>query len=204
MTERAAVMGAGGHSRVVSSILKANHTDIKGFFDDSYCGVSEDIQGAPLLGRFEDILNYKDAIQLVYLSLGNNFIRKKHFDFIYQNRFCMPSLLHPTAIIESDVNIGSATTICLGAIIGTEVRIGKGCILNTGCAVDHESKIGDFVHLAPRVTIAGRSSVGDCTFVGMNSTIAEKVMIGKNVVIGAGSVILRDVPDEATVVGIHR
>lgn len=204
MTERVAIMGAGGHGRVVASILRANHINIHGFFDDSYSESSEVIQGAPLLGRFDDIVKFRENIQKVYLALGNNLIRKKYFDFLSENNFLLPSILHPTAIIESDADIDSATAICLGTIVGTEVKIGKGCIINTACSVDHESAIGDFVHLAPKVAIAGRSSIGDYTFVGINTAIADKLTIGKNVVIGAGSVILSDVLDGAKIFGVHR
>lgn len=204
MTEQVAILGAGGHGRVVSAILRANQIKIHGFFDDSYAGSPEIIQGAPLLGRFEDIVNFKDNIQTVYLALGNNLIRKRYFDFLSTHNFLLPSISHPTAIIESDAVIDYASTVCLGAIVATEVKIGKGCIINTGSSVDHESTIGDFVHLAPKVAIAGRTSIGDHTFVGINTAIADQLTIGKNVVIGAGSVILSDVADGAKVCGIHR
>ncbi|MCB2141093.1 acetyltransferase [bacterium] len=204
MSNRAAIMGSGGHGRVVASILRANHINIYGFFDDSYTGSSEIIQGAPLLGSFDDIMKGHDNIHEVYLALGNNLTRKKYFNFLLKKKFLLPSIIHPTAIIESDAGIGSSTTVCMAAIVGTEVRIGKGCIINTGCSVDHESTIGDFVHLAPKVAIAGRTSIGDYTFVGINTAVADKLTIGKNVVIGAGSVILKDVPDGARVFGIHR
>ena len=197
-------MGAGGHARVVASILRANHVNIHGFFDDSYSGSSEIIQGAPLLGRFDDIDNFSDDIQSVYLAVGDNLTRKKYYDFLIEHDFLLPPLFHPTAIIELDTSVCDATVVCLGGIIGTEVKIGKGCIVNTGCSVDHESTIGDFVHLAPKVAIAGRTSIGDYTFVGINTAIADKLTIGENVVIGAGSVILTDVPDGAKIFGVHR
>lgn len=204
MKKQAAIMGAGGHARVIASILRAKHTSIYGFFDDSYTGFSEIIQGAPLLGRFNDVINFRNNFQTIYLALGDNLTRKKLFNFLDNHDFFMPTLVHPKAIVESDAVIDDATVVCLGGIISTEVRVGKGCIINTGCSVDHESSIGDFVHLAPQVVVAGRTTIGDFTFVGINTAIADKVTIGKNVVIGAGSVILRDVPDGAKVVGVHR
>jgi sugar O-acyltransferase (sialic acid O-acetyltransferase NeuD family) len=204
MTDKVAIIGGGGHARVVASILRAKGVDIHGFFDDSYSGSLEIIQGAPLLGRFDDIVNFSDAFQAVYLALGSNLIRKNYYDFLSEHDFLLPSFFHPTAIIESDVSIDCATAVCLGGIVGAEVKIGKGCIINTGCSVDHESIIGNFVHLAPKVAVAGRTSIGSYTFVGINTAIADKLTIGKNVTIGAGSVILTDVPDGAKVFGVHR
>jgi sugar O-acyltransferase (sialic acid O-acetyltransferase NeuD family) len=204
VSKQVAIMGAGGHAHVIASILRTTHASIYGYFDDSCDYTSEIIKNAPLLGRFNDIVNYKKSIQSVYLALGDNQIRKKFFDFLIHHGFLLPSLLHPTATVESDTVINDATVICLGTLIGTEVTIGKGSIINTGCSVDHESLIGDFVHLAPKVAVAGRTTIDDFTFVGINTTIADKLTIGRNVVIGAGSVILRDVPDGAKIVGVHR
>lgn len=204
MKKQAAILGAGGHSRVISSILKANNINIFGIFDDSYSGLAETIKGSPLLGQFDDIMRFREDIDSVYLALGDNLLRRKHFNYMIKKGFLMPQLIHPTAIIESDAVISKATTVCLGAIIGTEATIGKGCIINSGCSVDHESSIGDYVHLAPHVSIAGRTSIGDNTFVGINATIADKITIGKNVLIGAGSVILSDVRDGEKIIGIYR
>ena len=199
-----AVMGAGGHARVISSILKANQMEIMGFFDDSCNDDLELIQGAPVLGHFEDIVQHGDSLEAVYLALGDNLERRKWFTFLVQNNFALPSLIHPSARIEQDAAVDIATVICIGAIVCTEVEIGKGCILNTGCYVDHESSVGDFSHLAPGVTVAGRTYIGSNTFVGLNAAIADGLKIGRNVVIGAGSVILADIPDGSRVVGVHK
>jgi len=46
-----AIIGAGGHARVVAAILRAKNKPILGFFDDSYSQDKvEIIQGAPLIG----------------------------------------------------------------------------------------------------------------------------------------------------------
>jgi sugar O-acyltransferase (sialic acid O-acetyltransferase NeuD family) len=203
MTRKAAIYGAGGHSRVIASILQANDMSLLGFFDDSYSGQLEMIQGAPLLGLFEAILDFKEQINAVYLALGDNYKRAEAFSFLYEHGFTMPPLVHPFSLVETDVTLGSGSIVCIGGILCTEAKIGKGCIINTGCSVDHETVVGDFVHLAPQVAVAGRTKIGDYTFVGINASIADKLTIGKNVVIGAGSVVLRDVPDNMRVVGIY-
>jgi sugar O-acyltransferase (sialic acid O-acetyltransferase NeuD family) len=202
MRRKSAIYGAGGHSRVIASILKANRISLLGIFDDSYSGQREMIQGAPLLGLFEAILDFKNQIDAVYLALGDNYKRGEAFAFLYEHGFTLPPLMHIRSLAETDVTLDSGSVVCLGGILCTEAKIGKGCIINTGCSVDHETIIGDFVHLAPQVAVAGRTRIGDYTFVGMNASVADKLTIGNNVVIGAGSVILRDVPDNMRVVGI--
>ncbi len=202
MTGPVAIYGAGGHARVLASILHALNLPILGYFDDSFAG-PENIQGAPVLGRFNDIVKFREKASSAVLAIGDNTLREKAFHFLKQEGFSIPPVIHPGAIVESDVTIGEGAVICIGAVIGTEAKIGIGAIINTGGLVDHESEIGDFVHLAPGAAVAGRTSVGHGTFVGMNASIADKICIGRNSLIGAGSVVLRDVPDNHKVLGLH-
>lgn len=200
----AAIFGAGGHARVVASTLLAVGANVIGFFDDSY-GEPETIAGKSVLGRFSDIRDqyFYDEIDAVYLAIGDNARRRWAYDFLKENGFFLPALIHPTALIAPNVKINEASLICMGVILATDVVIGCGSIVNTGCSVDHETRIGDFVHLASRTAVAGRVTIGDNTFVGINTAIGDKVKIGADAVIGAGSIVLADVADRAKVLGVH-
>ena len=198
----AAIYGAGGHARVIASILHTRTISILGFFDDNYHG-PENIMGAPVLGRFQEILKYAEIATSIYIAQGNNGLREESYAFLSENGFNLPNLIHPSAVCETNSKIGNGSVVCLGAIIGTQAEIGKGVLINTGCCVDHETCIGDFSHLAPKVAIAGRTRIGANTFIGIGSCVADKLTIGKNVIIGAGSVVMRDVPDGARVCGMY-
>jgi len=204
MTPRgAAIYGAGGHGKVVASILRARGIPIMGFFDDAYTGPDQEVQGIPVIGKCSDILNYRDRITAAYLAVGDNLARSKALKEIHREGIKLPALIHPKAHVEPDAVINDGTVICMGALVGTEASVGRGCILNTGCCLDHESTLGDMVHLAPQVAVAGRTSVGELTFVGMGAVIAQGLTIGSRVVIGANSVVLRDVAEGSKVVGVH-
>ena len=47
----------------------------------------------------------------------------------------------------------------------------------------------------------GRPIIGDNVSLGCNVTIIGNIKIGNNVTIGAGSVVVKDIPDNAVVVG---
>jgi len=202
MTGPVAIYGAGGHARVLASLLHQLNVPILGYFDDSFDG-PEIIQGGTVIGRFNDIIKFREKASSAVLAIGDNILREKAFHFLKNEGFSMPPVIHPGAIVESEIKVGQGTVICIGAVIGTEVKIGNGAILNTGCLVDHESKIGDFVHLAPGVAVAGRTSVGYGTFVGINASISNKIQIGNKSVIGAGSIVLRDVLDNQKILGVY-
>ena len=199
----AAIYGAGGHARVVASILRSRGKGIYGFFDDSFRDDKEVIQGAPVRGKFADILNHRKAFADVYIALGDMEQRRQAFTMLSDNNFALPALVHAQAQVEQDVGLGSASVVCLGALIGAQTQIGSAVIINTGCSVDHETVIGDFTQIAPGVKIAGRTIIGHSTFVGIGACIADRLTIGHNVIIGAGSIILKNVPDGIKVMGIY-
>lgn len=198
------VLGAGGHARVVSSILRRNGLQIYGHFDDSCDYTGELISGAPLIGNFSEIVKHRRELENVYLAVGDNGKRAELFSFSDKKKFAMPVLVHPTSIIEKDCDIGAGSVICLGAILAEQSRVGRGCIINTGSSIDHESIVGDFAHIAPGVVVAGRTCIGRGTFIGLNSAVIDGITIGENVIVGAGTVVLKDIPDNKRVVGVWR
>ena len=90
--------------------------------------------------------------------------------------------------IPRDCTIGPGFYIGhgVGVIINGKTRIGSNCnvsqYLSIGTHTDGAT-IGDNVYIGPHVSIVG------------------PVKIGNNVTIGAGTVVIKDIPDNATVVG---
>lgn len=103
-------------------------------------------------------------------------------------------------VIEDLVEIGPGSTIRKGAlgntIIGKESKIGA--LSNIG----HNSKIGAQSILTCQCIIGGSAILGSRTYMGMNAIVKNKVIVGDNVTIGIGSVVVKNVPDNATVIGI--
>ena len=99
-----------------------------------------------------------------------------------------------------------------GADIHPAAEIGKDFFIDhaTGVVIGATSVIGDHVSIYQGVTLGGVSSekgkrhptVGDHVVIGANATILGNIRIGNNVRVGANSVVLKDVPDDSTVVGV--
>jgi len=123
------------------------------------------------------------------------------------NRLCglglIPSIIiHPTAWITKDCEIGLGAQIHAGAVIETETKIGLQCIVNTKASVDHECVLGNGVEIAPGATLCGKITIEDNAWIGAGATILPRIHIGRNSIVGAGSVVTKDVPDNVTIVGV--
>lgn len=99
-----------------------------------------------------------------------------------------------------------------GIEIHPGARIGKGFFIDHGMGVviGETTEIGDNVTLYQGVTLGGTGkekgkrhpTLGDNVMVGAGAKILGSIKIGNDSKIGAGSVVLKDVPENSTVVGI--
>ena len=93
-----------------------------------------------------------------------------------------------------------------GAVIGRRFFIDHGM----GVVIGETSEIGDDVMIYHDVTLGGRSlrktkrhpTIGDGVTIGAGARVLGPVLVGKRAQIGANAVVVRDVPDDAIVVGV--
>ena len=92
--------------------------------------------------------------------------------------------------------------------IPTVVRVGYGLYLGHAiCMVINEGTIiGNNVNLSQFLNIGTNydkpAIIGNQVYLGPNVCVVEDVNIGSNSTVGAGAVVVKDVPIEATVVGV--
>jgi len=100
----------------------------------------------------------------------------------------------------------TAIEIHPGAQIGRRLFIDHGM----GVVIGETSVIGDDVTLYQGVTLGGTGkekgkrhpTIGNGVTIGAGARILGNIRIGDNCRVGAGSVVLRDVPDNSTIVGV--
>jgi len=188
------LIGAGGHAKVICSIIEALGQKVDIIFDDN--------EAVLKLNEYDVSGPYQSSFFLdmkVIIAIGNNKIRKLMTGRI---KHSFGKLIHPSAIIDKNVQLGDGTVIFHGAIIQRDSIIGSHGIINTRSAIDHDCKIGDYVHISPGALLCGCVSIGDGTQIGAGSTVIPGITIGKWCVIGAGAVIINDIPDYSIVVGV--
>lgn len=189
-----AVLGAGGHAKVVVAALRAQGRAITG------CYIRRgDPRGPAVLGvavRFEDEIAPGTELML---ATGENALRER-----LATTFSGPwaTVIHPSAFVDPTASLGPGTVICAGAVVQADACVGAHAIVNTHASVDHDCVIGAFVHIAPGAHLAGDVIVEDSAFIGTGASIIPGLRIGRGATVGAGAAVIRGVAAGTTVVGV--
>ena len=131
--------------------------------------------------------------------LDNCVIGKKGFGFFPSQ---IKNLRYPhigIVIINENSEIGCGSTIDRGSLSNTE--IGKNTFLDNQIHIAHNVKIGENTIIAGQVGIAGSSIIGNNVKIGGQAGISGHLRVGNNVEIGGGSGVIKNIPDNAKVMG---
>ena len=145
------------------------------------------------------ILTYP-GVKAVFFHQISNFFYKAGFDLIAR-------------IISQTIRFFTGIEIHPGAKIGKNLFIDHGM----GVVIGETSEIGDNVTIYHNVTLGGSSpsidserqrhekrhpSIGNDVVIGSGAQIIGPVKVGNNARIAANAVVVKDVPENATMVGI--
>lgn len=198
MPDNIIIIGYSGHAYVVLDTASLLGMPIVGYCDRQRNTLNP--FNIPYLGNEMDLEIDPKANWRFIICIGDNLIRRHISKKMGQN-FVFSNIIHPNTQISKTCKIGVGNFMNVGVVLNAFAQIGNHVILNTNCIVEHECVISDFVHLAPGATLAGNVFVGESTFIGANATVKQGVKIGNNVIVGAGAVVIKDVPDNVTIVG---
>ena len=196
------LIGYSGHAFVVYGIVKAGGKQVSG-----YCDVAEKEYNPfklPYFGSENSELGLGAIKEYgCFIAVGDNRLRNKIFTSLQQKQLIPANAIHPTAVIDASVTISQhGVMIAAHVTINPLASIGMGAICNTGCIVEHECMVGEFAHIGPGAVLCGNVIISDGAFVGANAVVKQGITVGKNAIIGAGAVVVKDVPDNVTVIGV--
>ncbi|MBR1803262.1 MAG: serine O-acetyltransferase [Clostridia bacterium] len=164
-----------------------------------------------LKGLYEDARNIvekdpacRNILEAIILYPGFHaifFHRIAHFLYCrklyFLARLISQTARHATGIeIHPGAKIGRKLLIDhgMGVVIGETATIGDNCIIY------HNSTLGG----TGKDKRKRHPDIGNNVMVGSGAKVLGPIKIGNNVKIGANSVVLKDVPDNSTVVGVPR
>lgn len=82
----------------------------------------------------------------LFIAVGKAKVHKQLMEKNKDRRF--PVLIHPSAVIVEETEIGIGTVVMAGAVINPNSKIGRGCIINICSYVDYDCILEKLCHLA--------------------------------------------------------
>ena len=197
VVKRVAVLGAGGHSKVVIASIEAAGWEVAGLFDDHQDLWGSEILGHPVGGPLEAALACECDGSVI--AVGDNNARRE-----IAGRLHIPwaVVVHPSAWIADSASLGEGSVVFAHSVIQPDARLGRHVVVNTGASVDHDCDVGDFAHIAPGAGLGGNVKVGAGCLIGIGAVVAPGVSVGPWSVVGAGAAVVSEVGPSTTVVGV--
>lgn len=195
-----AVVGAGGHGKVVADLAAAlgRYREIV-FLDDRAQG---SIDGFPVIGTTLLLENSLSPEQYdVAVAVGNNRIRRQIAEKAAALGFKLPVLIHPDAYVSPSATVGQGSVVMAKAVVQADSVLKDGVIVNTAATVDHDCLLDAFVHISPGAHLSGNTHIGEESWIGTGACSRQQTTVGSRVIAGAGAVIVCDIPDGMTIAG---
>lgn len=198
------IIGARGFGREIYNLAiqtKEYNTKwvVKGFLDDKVDALQGFNGYPPILSSVEDYQIQED--DLFICALGDVDYKKKYADLILVKGGRFINLVHPTAIINTNVKIGVGIIISAFTYISNDVTIGNFVTIQTHSAVGHDVKIGDYCQINALTFFGGFVELKDSVTVNPNASIAPKKTVAEHTIVGLNSAVIKNTKPNCTVYG---
>ena len=109
--------------------------------------------------------------------------------------------IHPTAVIMEDAVLHDNIILQANSFVGYSAELYPGVIV-TSAHLDHHNVLRECASIGPGVVCAGNVTVGAFARIHTGAKVINRIKIGQNSIVGAGTVVIKDVPDNVTVLGV--
>lgn len=191
-----ALIGGGGHARVVLATLRTLGVAVAAVLDDDPGRWGTELDGVPVRGPVaENAGGFRRGV----LAVGDNRARRRLANGLELE---WATVVHPRAWVDPGARLGPGTVVFAGAVIQPGASLGSHVIVNTAASIDHDCRLGDFVHVAPGCRLAGAVTVGEGALLGVGSVAVPGMEIGAWAVVGAGAAVVSDLPAGCVATGV--
>lgn len=197
------IIGAGGMGRTFfdmarESIGFGSEYTIKGFIDDNLAALDGFENYPPMLGT---IAGYQPQADEVFVCSIGGAARRKCMEEIIAKGGSFLTMIHRTARLGTNVQIGEGTVVGAFTTIGADAKVGKCNLIQSYTVIGHDSRIGDWNRIDTHVTLVGGTIVEDEADIHTSAMISHKVTIESNSRVAACSFVIRRVKSGTTVMG---
>jgi sugar O-acyltransferase (sialic acid O-acetyltransferase NeuD family) len=201
-----AILGASGLAReavAVAEALAARGSDVEviGFIDVAQPAGTV-VAGLPVLGDETWFSRAEAQDVLAVPAMGAPAIRRRSVAAVLANGGGFASLVHPSVEIGPRVSLGQGCLLLPMSSLTADITIEDYVSINPGCTLGHDAYVESYVNLSPGVRLSGYVRVEEGADLGAGVVVLPGLRVGRNAVVGAGAVAVREVPPDATVVGV--
>lgn len=198
------IVGGGGMGRSVYCIAKGcigygTEFEIKGFIDDDLQSLDGFNGYPPVLGKIDEYQIQEDDVFVC--SIGNVRTKKQICEKLIQRGAAFYTLIHNTAIVRKNSQIGAGTIVADYASIGADCTIGINCLVQSYAIVAHDCIIGNYVRIDTHAVCVGGVIIQDGATVHTGAVVSHKVVVEKGATVAATSFVIRKVKAGTTVWG---
>lgn len=162
---------------------------------------SEELGGCPVY-RFQRFLARFSPEQTRFvIAIGEPKFRAEAFERMKRAGYTGGLLVHGSASVSSDAELGEGTAVCQSAFVGSRAKIGRNCYLSRNASVGHDALVGDHTRLGVNAFVGGHSVIGEGCFIGAGAMLRDRIRVGSGSVAAMGAAVFEDVPDSVTVIG---
>lgn len=134
------ILGSGSHGHAVYEIA-----DRLGIFR-KISFLDDNITGDGIVGRIEDVLEYRGEYPLCFVAIGNNERRKELAEKVTKAGFIMPRLISPETSVARGAVIGQGTIVMPQATINAGAKIGDFCIIASNSLIGFNATVESYAH----------------------------------------------------------
>lgn len=154
----------------------------------------------PVLGAISD---HQPAADEVFIpAIGKPLYKLKAAELMESRGAEFVSLIHPTALVAPDVQLGTGVFIFMNSVISVGARLQDFVTVNAFVLVGHDAVIGRGCNLNPAAMVTGNVKLGRGVLMGTHSSVAPQNEVGDFATIGIGSAVISSVPQGTTFVGV--
>lgn len=156
IAKRLFIFGTGSHARKVYHCAVKCGWKVVAFIDEAADAVAP-IPALPVLQSDDlGVPTYEDAM---FIAIGRADVRLRLMERMGEAGWSLPSLVHESAWVSPDAELGAGVLVAAGAVVETASLIGRGAIIDIGVLLDHECQVGAFCHLRAGEVYGPRSNI---------------------------------------------
>lgn len=137
----------------------------------------------------------------IVIAVGEPKSREFLYNRVKTQGYGLATIIHPSSTVFPTVVIGEGCVVRMNCIISDNVKIEDNVYIQSKAIIGHDTEIHKHSVISSFCQVSGNCSIGEKAFMGIHSCVREKTVVGNNATIAMMAAVMKDVPENVTVMG---